>query len=106
MMPSTATQVIEPINRQWMDETSNHENVDDIAPHVEEEESGSSSPILAEYTALGGDDTLKGMTNISAPELDALRALIEPAVTITRTQGHGRKPSVSRKDALSLCWQC
>ncbi|KAG3087572.1 hypothetical protein PI124_g17954 [Phytophthora idaei] len=29
------------------------------------------------------------MTNFSAPELDALWALVEPAVMITRTQGRG-----------------
>ncbi|KAG2804685.1 hypothetical protein PC116_g18357 [Phytophthora cactorum] len=75
-VPSTATQVIERLNRQWEDETSNlaasHENFGDAARHVEEEASDPGSPILAEYTALVGDDTLKGMTNFSAPELDAL----------------------------------
>ncbi|KAG2865923.1 hypothetical protein PC113_g3301 [Phytophthora cactorum] len=89
-MPSTATQVIERPNRQWKDETSNLvANFEDVARHVEEEASDSGSPIPAEYTALGGDDTLKGMTNFSAPELDALWALVEPAVTITWTQGRG-----------------
>ncbi|KAG2843993.1 hypothetical protein PC116_g3920 [Phytophthora cactorum] len=102
-MPSTATQVIERPNRQWKDETSNLvANFEDVARHVEEEASDSGSPIPAEYTALGGDDTLKGMTNFSAPELDALWALVEPAVTITWTQGRGRKPSVSGKDALFI----
>ncbi|KAG4036980.1 hypothetical protein PC123_g27451 [Phytophthora cactorum] len=105
-MPSTATQVIERLNRQWEDEASNlvasHENFGDVAHHVEEEASDSGSPILAEYTALGGDDTLKGMTNFSAPELDALWALVEPAVMITWTQGRGCKSSVSGKDALFI----
>ncbi|KAG2790743.1 hypothetical protein PC129_g6992 [Phytophthora cactorum] len=105
-MPSTATQVIERLNRQWENETSNlvasHENFGDVARHVEEEASDSGSPILAEYIALGGDDTLKDMINFSAPELDALWALVEPAVTITWTQGRGRKPSVSGKDVIFI----
>ncbi|KAG2793296.1 hypothetical protein PC116_g27661 [Phytophthora cactorum] len=75
-MPSTATQVIERLYRQWEDETSNlvasHENFGDVVRHVEKEASDSGSPILVEYRALGGDDTLRGMTNFSAPELDAL----------------------------------
>ncbi|KAG3116928.1 hypothetical protein PI125_g4200 [Phytophthora idaei] len=102
-MPNTATQVIERPNRQWKDEASNLvANFEDVARHVEGEALDSGSPILAEYTALGGDDTLKGMTNFSAPELDALWALVEPAVTIAWTQGRGRKPSVSGKDALFI----
>ncbi|KAE8886122.1 hypothetical protein PF002_g2874 [Phytophthora fragariae] len=67
---------------------------------MEEEASDAESPILAEVTAAGGDETLKGMTKFSAPELDALWALVEPAVTIAWTQGRGRKPSISGKDAL------
>ncbi|KAG3002308.1 hypothetical protein PC128_g24675 [Phytophthora cactorum] len=103
-MPSTATQAIERVNRQWEDETSNlvasHENFGDVSRHVEEEASDSGSPIVAEYTALGGDDTLKDMTNFSAPELDALWALVDLGVMITWTQGRGCMPSVSWKDAL------
>ncbi|KAG3108608.1 hypothetical protein PI125_g11666 [Phytophthora idaei] len=61
--------------------------------------SGSDSPILAEYTALGGDDTLKGMTSFSAPELDVLWALAEPVVMITSLL-------CSRKTRCSLRCQC
>ncbi|KAE9003989.1 hypothetical protein PR003_g6116 [Phytophthora rubi] len=103
-MPSTPTQVIDRLTRQWDDEAANlvtsHENFGEVARHVKEEASDAESPILAEYTAAGGDETLKGMTNFSAPELDALWALVEPAVTIAWTQGRGRKPSISGKDAL------
>ncbi|KAG2783416.1 hypothetical protein PC129_g20915 [Phytophthora cactorum] len=101
-MPSTATQVIERLNRQWEDEASNlvasYENFGDVAHHVEEEALDSGSPIVAEYSA----HTLKGMPNVSAPELDALWALVKPAVTITWTQGRGRMPSVSRKDTFFI----
>ncbi|KAE8876558.1 hypothetical protein PF005_g7017 [Phytophthora fragariae] len=105
-MPSTPTQVIDRLTCQWDDEAANlvtsHENFGEVARHVEEEASDAESPILAEYTAAGGgDETLKAMTNFSAPELDALWALVEPAVTIAWTQGRGRKPSISGgKDAL------
>ncbi|KAG6576600.1 uncharacterized protein IUM83_08906 [Phytophthora cinnamomi] len=46
--------------------------------------------------------TLKVMAIFSAPELDALWALIEPAVTIAWTQGRGRKPSTFGKDAFFI----
>ncbi|KAG3111860.1 hypothetical protein PI124_g8258 [Phytophthora idaei] len=42
------------------------------------------------------------MTNFSAPELDALWALVEPAVMITWTQGRGRMSSVSGEDAVFI----
>ncbi|GMF48082.1 unnamed protein product [Phytophthora fragariaefolia] len=78
-MAITAAQVIDRLNRQWDDEATNlvtsHENFGEVARHVEDEASDSDSPILAEYIAGGGDDTLKGMTNFMAPELDALWAL-------------------------------
>ncbi|POM71989.1 Hypothetical protein PHPALM_11379 [Phytophthora palmivora] len=105
-MLSTASQVVDRLARQWEDEvtnlTSSHENFGDVARHIEDEASDSNSPILAEYLASGGDDTLNGLTNFSASELDALWVLVESAVTITWTQGRGRKPSVSGKDALFI----
>ncbi|EGZ24543.1 hypothetical protein PHYSODRAFT_325652 [Phytophthora sojae] len=82
-MPSTADQVLDRLTRQWDDEVANlvtsHENFGDVARHVEDKASDAESPILADYTAAGGDDTLKAMTNFSAPELDALWAIVEPA---------------------------
>jgi hypothetical protein len=69
---------------------------------VEEEAADAETPILAEYIAAGGDDILKGMTNFSVPEFDALWALVEPNVTIVWSQGRGRKPAVSGKDAFFI----
>ncbi|KAJ8525878.1 hypothetical protein ON010_g15249 [Phytophthora cinnamomi] len=103
-MPTTADQVLDRLTRQWDDEVANlvasHENFGEVARNVEDEASDAQSPILAEYTAAGGDDTLKAMTNFSAPELHALWALIEPAVTIAWMQGRGGKPLISGKDAF------
>ncbi|ETO79337.1 hypothetical protein F444_05941 [Phytophthora nicotianae P1976] len=102
-MPSTATQASERLNRQWEDESSNLvASHGDVACHVEDESADAGSSILAEYTSSGGDNTLKGMTNFSAPELDALWALVERSVMIVWTQGRGGKPSVSGKDALFI----
>ncbi|OWZ17360.1 hypothetical protein PHMEG_0008716 [Phytophthora megakarya] len=105
-MTSTATQVLTRLTTQWDEETANlsssHENFGDVACHVEDESSDSESPILAQFVASGGDDTLKGMTNFSSPELNALWALVESAVTIAWTQGRGRKPSVSGNDVLFI----
>ncbi|OWZ04762.1 hypothetical protein PHMEG_00023284 [Phytophthora megakarya] len=75
-MTSTAAQVLERLTAQWDEETanisSNHENFGDVARHVEDESSDPESPILAQFVASGGDDTLKGMSNFSSPKLDAL----------------------------------
>ncbi|OWZ09797.1 hypothetical protein PHMEG_00017446 [Phytophthora megakarya] len=105
-MTSTAAQALKRLTTQWDEETANlsssHKNFGNVARHVEDESLDSESPILAQFVASGGDDTLKGMTNFSSPELDALWALVESAVTIAWTQGRGRKPSVSGKDALFI----
>ncbi|GMG18009.1 unnamed protein product [Phytophthora fragariaefolia] len=89
-MLSTTAQVIDRLNSQWDDEATNlvtsHENFGEVARHIEDETSDSDSPILAEYIAAVGDDTLKGMTNFTALELDALWALVEGALTIMWTQ--------------------
>ncbi|OWZ22887.1 LOW QUALITY PROTEIN: hypothetical protein PHMEG_0002341 [Phytophthora megakarya] len=96
-MTSTATQVL---NITSLPKTANlsssHENFGDVARHVEDESSDSKSPTLALFVASGADDTLKGMTNFSSPELNALW------VTIAWTQGRGRKPSVSGKYTLFI----
>ncbi|OWZ20820.1 hypothetical protein PHMEG_0004708 [Phytophthora megakarya] len=80
-MASTAAQVLNRLTTQWDEETANlsssHENFCDVARHVEDESSDSEVPILAQFVASGGDDTLKGMPNFSCPELDALWALVD-----------------------------
>ncbi|OWZ13636.1 hypothetical protein PHMEG_00013005 [Phytophthora megakarya] len=105
-MASTAAQVLNRLTTQWDVETSNlsssRENFGDVARHVKDESSDSESLILAQVVASGGDNTLKGMTNFSSLELDALWALVESVVTIAWTQGRGRKPFVSGKDALFI----
>lgn len=103
-MPSTASQVVDRLVHEWDTEEVNLleslENFGDVARHVEDESSDSASPILAEYIAHGGDETLKAMTNFSAAEFDSLWALVESAVMMVWTQGRGRKPTVSGKDSF------
>ncbi|OWZ16273.1 hypothetical protein PHMEG_0009958 [Phytophthora megakarya] len=99
-MTSTAAQILDRLTTQWGEETANlsssHENFDDVARHVEDKSSDSKSHISP------SDDTLKWMTNFPSPELYALWALVESAVTNAWTQVRGRTPSVSRKDALFI----
>ncbi|OWZ21043.1 LOW QUALITY PROTEIN: hypothetical protein PHMEG_0004469 [Phytophthora megakarya] len=103
-MTPIAAQVLDCLTAQWEEEivnlSSSHENFGDVSHHVEVESSDSESPILAQFVVSGGDNMLKGMTNFSSPELDALWAL--PAVTIAWKQGRRRKPSASGKNALFI----
>jgi hypothetical protein len=105
-MPNPATQAFDRLHRQWEDDNANliasHDAFGDVARHIEEEAGDAESQIIAEYIAASGDDTLKGMTNFSEPELDALWALVEPDLTAVWTEGRGRISSVAAKDAFFL----
>jgi hypothetical protein len=105
-MPNPATQAFDRLHRQREDDNANiiasHDAFGDVARHIEEEAADGESPIIPEFIAAGGDDTLKGMTNFSEPELDALWALVEPDLTAIWTQGCGRKSSVAAKDVFFL----
>ena len=75
-MTTSANQAVGRLNRQWDDEAANlassYDGFGDIARHIEEEESDTENPIIADYVAAGGDEASGGMTNISVSELDAL----------------------------------
>lgn len=98
-MQSTAALGVDRFNLQWEDDLSNpetsHEAFGEVTRHVEGEAADAEITILEEYIPAVSNDILKGVTNLSVPEFDALRSFVEPDVAIVWSQSHGRKPTVS-----------
>lgn len=103
-MTNTAAQAAVRLQRQMDDELTNlvssHHTFGELARNAEDDEAECDAPLLSEFLSVGGDETLRAMTNFSSSEFDSLWALVENEVMIIWTLGRGRKPAVAPKDSF------